>query len=253
MKNIDHLKFGITKLDQLAVIHMDGDFDSVIQLLQGQVTSDCALLSPGVGQASGMCNEKGYVLCNFDIVLHEKLVLIIIPIELESLFIQEINKFSPFFKVSTQPKNIEVMGLLRHENESLLPNEHVILKTQDVALSLLLGSDTMQYQALKPIQHQNWLINRKILGDHVINLSSQGQYRPHELMQHLSRVSFSKGCFRGQEIIARMEYLGKQKTQTQLIVHSDLNNIKQYKIIGDTLSHDQKFFSSCFGKAALFS
>ena len=33
-------------------------------------------------------------------------------------------------------------------------------------------------------------------------------YRPLELNYDKLRVSFTKGCFRGQEIIARMHYLG---------------------------------------------
>ena len=67
MKNIDHLKFGAHQLDGISALYLDGDFDSVINLLQGQVTSDCSKLEDGHGQPSALCDEKGYVLCNFDI------------------------------------------------------------------------------------------------------------------------------------------------------------------------------------------
>ncbi len=71
-------------------------------------------------------------------------------------------------------------------------------------------------------------------------------------MQHISRVSFSKGCFRGQEIIARMEYLGKQKKQTVLIVHISKEEVQKFEIIGQTLNINGKYFSSCMGTKHLF-
>jgi hypothetical protein len=62
LKNIDYLTFGAHQLGQLKALHLEGDFDSVINLLQGQVTSDCAKLKHGEGQPSALCDEKGYVL-----------------------------------------------------------------------------------------------------------------------------------------------------------------------------------------------
>ena len=103
MKNIDYLTFGAHQLGQLKALHLEGDFDSVINLLQGQVTSDCSKLKDGEGQPSALCDEKGYVLCNFDILLHKKLVLIAIDDELESIFLDEMKKFAPFYKVAIKP------------------------------------------------------------------------------------------------------------------------------------------------------
>ena len=68
------------------------------------------------------------------------------------------------------------------------------------------------------ISKDNWAINQKIMGDHQIGLRETGKYRPHELGQHNTRVSFNKGCFKGQEIIARMEYLGKLKKLRQAYI-----------------------------------
>ena len=52
---------------------------------------------------SALCDEKGFVLCNFDILLQNKLVLIAIEDELENIFLDEIKKFAPFYKVSINP------------------------------------------------------------------------------------------------------------------------------------------------------
>ncbi len=46
----------------------------------------------------------------------------------------------------------------------------------------------------------------------VILPETSGLYTPHELnYQNLNFISFNKGCYIGQEIIARMQYLGKLK------------------------------------------
>ena len=45
-----------------------------------------------------------------------------------------------------------------------------------------------------------------------------------------SHVSFSKGCFRGQEVIARTEYLSKKKKEIIFIKAEDEANIKSKKI-----------------------
>ena len=80
-----------------------------------------------------------------------------------------------------------------------------------------------------------------------------GKYRPHEIGQHINRVSFNKGCFKGQEIIARMEYLGKLKKETRLIVHSNQKEVSKFTIIGKSYQDQGTIFSSCFGKIDSFS
>ena len=65
-------------------------------------------------------------------------------------------------------------------------------------------------------------------------------------------MSFSKGCFKGQEIIARMEYLGKAKKETRLIIHAGEKEISKFTVIGETHEYQGKYFSSCLGKKELF-
>jgi len=250
LKNIDYLTFGAHKLDHLAALSLDGDFDSVIKLLQGQVTSDCLKLSNGLGQPSALCDEKGYILCNFDLLLNLKSVVVIINREQQDIFINEISKFAPFFKVSLSPLNAQLTGWIRRPEEKILLNEHIIFSKDHASASLMLD---LEIPKEGETQEDEWSINRKLLGDHYIEKKDHGKYRPHELMQDLSRVSFTKGCFRGQEIIARMEYLGKQKKQTELIVHNSLQEVVQFEVIGLTIQRNKKYFSSCLGQKNLFT
>jgi len=253
LKNIDYLTFGAHQLVQLKALHLDGDFDSVINLLQGQVTSDCSKLKDGEGQPSALCDEKGYVLCNFDILLHKNLVLIAIDNELESIFLDEIKKFAPFYKVAIKPFDVTFTGWIRKPHEDMLPNEQLIIMGDDAHISLMISSDKKKTEEnTEDTTSMSWSLNRKLLEDHIIQKKDSCKFRPHELMQHISRVSFSKGCFRGQEIIARMEYLGKQKKQTVLIVHISKEEVQKFEIIGQTLNINGKYFSSCMGTKHLF-
>jgi len=254
LKNIAYLTFGAYQLGQLKALHLEGDFDSVINLLQGQVTSDCSKLKDGEGQPSALCDEKGYVLCNFDILLHKQLVLIAIDAGLESIFLDEMKKFAPFYKVAIKPFDaITFTGWVRKPHENMLPNEQLIIMADDAQVSLLASSDKKEIERnTEDTASISWSLNRKLLEDHIIQKKDSRKFRPHELMQHISRVSFSKGCFRGQEIIARMQYLAKQKKQTALVIHASQEEVQKFEIIGQTLNIDGKYFSSCMGIKHLF-
>ena len=250
MLNSELLKFGSVNLGNTVVIHLNGDFDSVLNLLQGQVTSDCSLISEQFGQISSLCDEKGFVLCNFEIIYDKKKWLIVIEESSKDIFLDEISKFLPFYKVETKLINFQVMGVTKNKNEKLLSDEHVILQSDDALLLLIIRNNEQLECDLKI---SDWAFNRKFLGDHQINFEEKGKYRPHELGQHITRVSFKKGCFKGQEIIARMEYLGKIKKETRLVVYTDKEEISQFTIIGETYKNKDQFFSSCLGGIDNFS
>ena len=240
-------------LEDITAIHLNGDFDSVLSLLQGQVTSDCALVSEQMGQISSLCNEKGFILCNFEIIVDKNKWLIIIEKDAKDIFLDEIAKFLPFYKISAELLSCRVIGFSREKNQSMLQHEHSILTSEKVSLSLLIDQDNEFQGDLGSISKESWAINRKIMNDHQIKPEEIGKYRPHEIGQHINRVSFAKGCFKGQEIIARMEYLGKLKKETNLIIHSSIEEVSKFIIIGKSYHDNEKIFSSCLGKIGSFS
>ena len=253
MLNSEFIKYGAVNLEDSTAIHLNGDFDSVLSLLQGQVTSDCTLINEQLGQISSLCNEKGFILCNFEIIFDQNKWLIIIENGLKDIFLNEITKFLPFYKVSAEPLSSKVIGFTRKKGQAMLPNEHLVLSSDIAYLSLSIDKNNKSQDNLDILSTENWAINRKIMGDHQIELEETGKYRPHELGQHNTRVSFTKGCFKGQEIIARMEYLGKLKKETRLIVHSNQKEVSEFIIIGKSYKIHETIFSSCFGKIDSFS
>ena len=253
MLNSEFIKYGAVNLEDSTAIHLNGDFDSVLSLLQGQVTSDCTLINEQLGQISSLCNEKGFILCNFEVIFDQNKWLIIIENGLKDIFLNEITKFLPFYKVSAEPLSSKVIGFTRKKGQAMLPNEHLVLSSDIAYLSLSIDKNNKSQDNLDILSTENWAINRKIMGDHQIELEETGKYRPHELGQHNTRVSFTKGCFKGQEIIARMEYLGKLKKGTRLIAHSNQKEVSEFIIIGKSYKIQETIFSSCFGKIDSFS
>ena len=255
MVNSEFIKYGSVNLEEITAIHLSGDFDSVLNLLQGQVTSDCTLVSENMGQISSLCNEKGFILCNFEIIVEQNKWLIIIEKAAKDIFLDEINKFLPFYKVSAEP--VELQGyrsFKREKGEPMLPQEHLILSSEKAISVYADRSRIDEFRGeLDSLSQDGWAINRKIMNDHQIKPEEMGKYRPHEIGQHVNRVSFNKGCFKGQEIIARMEYLGKLKKETKLIVHSSLDDVSKFTIVGQSYHDNEKIFSSCLGKLDSFS
>ena len=136
MLNSRFIKYGAAYLDDIAAIHLNGDSDSVLNLLQGQVTSDCTLIKDQFGQVSSLCNEKGFILCNFEIIFDQNKWLIIIEEALKDIFLNEMSKFLPFYKVSSELLGCKVIGFTRKKDQPMLPNEHLILRS-DIAIRIM--------------------------------------------------------------------------------------------------------------------
>ena len=69
-----------------------------------------------------------------------------------------------------------------------------------------------------------------------VSSATTSKFTPHELGYHItSRVDFEKGCYTGQEIVARMHYRAKKLPQL-LIKESD----KKKEILSKVLDNDEK-------------
>ena len=97
----------------------------------------------------------------------------------------------------------------------------------------------------------DWIVANKLALNIDLNLNDIGKYRPLEINYDKNRVAFDKGCFRGQEIIARMKYLGVDRRKFVTIISPEaisLESIKEnknFKVIGEILRYkDLYIFSS---------
>ena len=79
-----------------------------------------------------------------------------------------------------------------------------------------------------------------------------GKFRPLELNYDKLRVSFDKGCYRGQEIVARMKYLGiDRRSFLTFITTSGYDANENIKIVGKQIEIDDKLVFNAIVKKDL--
>lgn len=179
-------------------------------LLQGQITRDVGEITPNAYLLSTICDNKGRVISLFWIKKLEEGFELVMLSEVSIHFINHLNKYAQFFKADISEK-------------PLTPDANV--KTRD--------------------DWQEYLLSNGIVE---VSAKSVGKFTPHELNYHnLQIIDFQKGCYNGQEVVARMHYRGKLKFGIKKIMLSDnflpLNSDitdQNGKKIGETLLLSEK-------------
>ena len=91
--------------------------------------------------------------------------------------------------------------------------------------------DRLQFR--RPLSKASWRLSLIHAGIPTIDATIAEKYTPHMLnLDRLGAISFSKGCYTGQEVVARTEHLGKSKRR---LMHFRLDTPSAEP--GDRLSH----------------
>ena len=161
---------------------------------------------------------------------------IIINRELVDTLIDELTPFAKFFSVTFQEKT----NYVRASVESEPFGKSIFLKNNTFALSVEIEDD--KKDITNTISLKEWSAANMILGNFYLSKNEIGKYRPLEINYDIQRVSFDKGCFRGQEIIARMKYLGVDRRKfCTIISKSEIKEEKHLKIIGESIKLKDSF------------
>ena len=212
----------------MRVIQIHGDIDKVEKLLQGQITSDINLLTNESYQLSSICNQKGQVIAGFVIHKSEN-YKILIDQWLVDVFISELSPFAKFFNVTFTQESGLIFG-----NVSFEKQDKAFFSNEVYSLSITLEKNNLT----ETLSKDDWIAANKLALNFDLEKNDIGKFRPLEINYDKTRVSFDKGCFRGQEIIARMKYLGVDRRKFVTIVNTNLiEESKNLKIIGETLKY----------------
>ena len=212
----------------MMVIQIHGDIDKVEKLLQGQITSDINLLTNKGYQLSSICNQKGEVMAGFIIHKSEN-YKILIDQWLVDVFISELSPYAKFFNVTFTKKSALIYG-----NVSFEKQDKAFYSDEIFSLSITLENNDLTETLTK----DDWVAANKLALNFDLGKDDIGKFRPLEINYDKTRVAFDKGCFRGQEIIARMKYLGVDRRKFVTIVTSDLvEETKGLRIIGEILKY----------------
>jgi len=225
-------------LSDMTCIDIVGDNDNAKQFLDGQVTSDIALLSDNNKvQLSSICNQKGYVVCDFFLIWEEGFKIVLDKNKYPKL-ISELEIFARFSKVKLVESQINIIGKVSDKK-----NEWTFLKNKFGNLGIRL-SDNLDLN-LPQITSERWQVLNLLSNNLLLTESYLGKYRPDEIMYDDLRVSFTKGCFRGQEIIARIKYRGKKKYSINKIASNTKEglNSENHSLLCDPLEFDDYYYA----------
>ena len=223
------IKTGSLLVSDWCVLAVNGEQKRVEEFLQGQLTSDISLICDKVPQLSSICDHKGLVISDFFVYKQKNEFFIIINKNLMDVFINELNLFAKFSSVEFQKLDRMVIGEISEINSS----KGCYLKNDKFQLNVY-SKESGNFEST--INLEQWNAANKILGVFFLAVEDSLKFRPIEINFDKQRVSFDKGCYRGQEIVARMEYLGLNRRKfCTFISKESFNEHPNIKIIGETV------------------
>jgi len=201
------------------------------KFLQGQLTCNLAWLKDGKSSLGGRCNLQGRLISTFRILPEGDGFLLAMAAELVPVQLEELKKYAQFFRkctLSDESAKWQRFGLLGADNalnsaELALPeqsgtvirqNGQLLIRLDELCSELWLAADTANpLKDLLPQQPLNhWLLAQIRAGIGQVFGKTSARFIPQMLnLQAVGGVSFKKGCYTGQEIVARMQYRGQSK------------------------------------------
>ena len=232
----------VCDLAPLAAIRVAGP--DAASFLQGQVTSDIEALAPGLLQLSAWCSPKGRVLANFLVrCIDARHFELLLPRLLLESIRRRLSMFVLRSKVAIDDASGERLRIgiggpaalqciaaaggappapyhstaIDGGTIAALPGSRFIASIAPAEAPALW--DRLTGACAAGFQCWRWLTIRA--GVPMILPPTQDQFIPQMLnLDALGGISFGKGCYAGQEIVARTRYLGRLKERLAL-GHSD--------------------------------
>ncbi len=223
----------VVKQQHLGVLRVTGV--DAKKFLQGQITCDINKLTPDSGLYGAICSIKGRIITNFYLVQYNEDILMLMAKDLVEKTTLHLKKYAVFFKtelIDTQDK-MTVYASFSAQNEAQPSNHPERFDTTQskngVTLTLCQKPLVMQWHIVESesanLTEQNAHLSALSILDArpLIYLEQSETILPQWLnMQSTGGISFTKGCYTGQEIVARMQYKGKSKKQLALVTWDGL-------------------------------
>lgn len=237
----------VTDLSDRVVVNVTGA--DAGDFLQAQFCNDVAALDPATGHAAqlnGYCNPKGRLLALFHLVAQSENgseatgYRMILPAGIAEAFVKRLRMFvlraQVEFTVLDQGCHILGIGGAQAFTalEGLFPAGHPSSEATDYSVEETRGMTVIKLPAdrwmlvvdedaaidvwtalsahLQCVGLNRWNLAGIGAGEPVLHAGNVEQIIPQMLnLQAVDGLSFKKGCYPGQEIVARMQYLGKLK------------------------------------------
>ncbi|TNE78063.1 MAG: folate-binding protein [Gammaproteobacteria bacterium] len=210
----------VTPLIHQGLIAVEGE--DACRFLQGQLTCDVTLLAANDSQLGACCNPKGRMLTNFILYrTEEQRYLMQMHHSLVAPTLQHLQKYAVFFKAKMTDVSNQYVILGLSEAASYLSGSSKSYATKglDDGRSIIIvnedsAQETWQQMTaeITPVGTEYWQLLDIRAGIGFVQAETADMFIPQMLnLQALDGISFRKGCYTGQEVVARMKYLGKLK------------------------------------------
>lgn len=226
----------IADLSHINLVKVSGA--DAVSFLQGQLTNNIDEVTDSRSQLSGYCNQKGRLLASFRIFRRGDEIYLCIPEELYEDTFKRLRMFVlrsdvDFTNCSADEVSIGVSGPdadeeLKKHFATIPEQADDVVNTQDISIIRLTGENprfqisgsigklidlwtTLDVNAA-PVGKSVWTLLDIRAGIPNVFKETVEAFVPQMVnLELINGVSFKKGCYTGQEIVARMHYLGKLK------------------------------------------
>lgn len=223
-------------LSHLGLIRVSGE--EAQSFMQGQFTNDTREVSETWSQLSAYCSPKGRMMANFRLFMNGGDYLLQMPKETHDSMLKRLPMFVLMSKATVVDASDELVSIgiagdcapsLLQQTFTSLPGKAGEAVQQDGTTLIRLAGEPVRYQLTGqpasiislwgqlaaeaiPANRDYWRLLDIRAGIPTIYQATADSFVPQMTnMQQIDGVSFTKGCYTGQEVVARMKYLGKLK------------------------------------------
>jgi len=241
----------LTDLSYLGLIEVTGDDKKTY--LQGQLTNDINAISSSLSQLSGLCTPKGRLRVLFSIFTQDDKIYLQLPVTLMEETIKRLKMFVMMSKVELNNVDDTTVKIGLSGTQAInklkesgfnIPAETNMVTENNGMLLIRQAGNTPRFECIGSIESiqslwqslqsnaqlidtRHWKLQEIQAGTPNVFSSAKEAFIPQMLnLQVLNGINFKKGCYTGQEVVARMQYLGKLKRQMYL-AHCDSDEIPQ--------------------------
>lgn len=181
----------VLALPHLGVLAIDGP--DAATFLQGQATCDTRNLPAGRGTLGALCNLQGRMIVSFFVFPAAGGLHLVMARDRVAHVRTHLQKYAVFSQVKLRDASDEFV---------------VTTGGDDASVALRAAADS----ALLPDGSAAWRAVAIIAGRLLVDTATADRFLPQALNYDvIDGVSFKKGCYTGQEVVARMHFKGKMK------------------------------------------
>lgn len=229
----------IANLSHQALIKVSGE--EALDFLQGQLSNELKDVSETKAQLSAYCDPQGKVLAVFTVFKQQEAFYLQFDGSLKDTILKRLTMFKLRSKVELEDvsdsmihigyagdfADLDVQRLLSTKIKDIYEVDKLSFEEADQVIAIKVPGPYHRYSFFGPLEQmktvwttlknngeatgqQDWNLLNVVSGQPEINDATSGEFIAQFLnLDKLDAINFKKGCFPGQEVIARMHYRGK--------------------------------------------